>query len=229
VNVILSIFSIGFAPFMMQLAASAVTAILNNQLAIFGGDTAITAMGIINSVSMIILMPIFGINQGSQPIIGFNYGAKQYSRVKQALKYAAAAATTLVVLGFILVRIFPVQLITLFAEGNSELINIGTNGIKIVFAMLPVIGFQVVCSNYFQAVGKPKQAAILSLSRQVLFLIPGLLIFPRYFELNGVWMAIPVADALSSIVTGVWIFFEVKNLGKEKDNKKNLIKPLYQE
>lgn len=228
-DVVLSIFSIGFAPFMMQLAASAVSAILNNQLAVFGGDIAISAMGIVNSISTIILMPIFGINQGSQPIIGFNFGAKQYNRVKQTFKYAAAAATTLVVLGFFLIRIFPVQLITLFAEGDQALIEIGTNGLKIFFTLLPVIGFQIVSANYFQAVGKPKQAAILSLSRQVLFLIPGLLIFPKYFALNGVWMATPVADALASIVTGVWILFEIKNLGTNKAKEQSSTKPLYQE
>lgn len=228
-SIVLSIFSIGFAPFMMQLAASAVNAILNNQLAVFGGDIAISAMGIVNSISTIILMPIFGINQGSQPIIGFNYGANKFDRVKQALRYSIMAATIIVTLGFFLIRIFPAQLITLFAQGDESLVNIGTNGLRIFFAVLPVIGFQIVSSNYFQAVGKPKQAAILSLSRQVLFLIPALLILPKYFELNGVWMATPVADALASIVTGVWIVFEIKKLEKNNTKEKNPIKPLYQE
>ena len=229
-DIVLSIFSIGFAPFMMQLAASLVTAILNSQLAEFGGDIAISAMGIINSISTIILMPIFGINQGSQPIIGFNYGAKQYKRVKQALIYASGAATALVILGFFLIRIFPEQLITVFAEGDQALIDIGTNGIKIYFIAMPIIGFQIVCANYFQAVGKPKQAAILSLSRQVLFLIPALLILPDFFGLKGVWMAAPVSDVLASIVTGVWIIFEIKNIGIEKkSNLQSSTKPLYQE
>jgi len=228
-DVVLSIFSIGFAPFMMQLAASVVNGVMNNQLVEFGGDMAISAMGIITSVSTLILMPIFGINQGSQPIIGFNYGAKKYDRVKKALKYASLAATAIVVLGFFLVRFFPVQLITLFAQGNDELIDIGTNGLRIFFAVLPIIGFQIVSSNYFQAVGKPKQAAILSLSRQVLFLIPALLILPRYFELNGVWMATPIADALSSIVTGIWVMFEMKNLGLSEAKEKSSTKPLYQD
>lgn len=229
IDVVLSIFSIGFAPFMMQLAASAVTAVLNSQLAVYGGDIAISAMGIVNSISTIILMPIFGINQGSQPIIGFNYGARQFDRVKQTLRYAITAATALVVLGFFLIRLLPVQLITLFAQGDQALIDIGTNGLKIFFAVLPIIGFQIVSANYFQAIGKPKQAAILSLSRQVLFLIPALLILPRYFELNGVWMASPVSDILSSVITGIWILFEIKNLGKNKATEKSSTKPLYQE
>lgn len=224
-KIVLDIFSIGFAPFMMQLAASLVTAILNSQLGKFGGDIAISAMGIINSVSTIILMPIFGINQGSQPIIGFNYGAKQYDRVKQTFRYAATAATILVIMGFFLIRIFPVQLISLFAEGDQTLIDIGTNGIRIFFFAMPIIGFQIVSANYFQAVGKPKQAAILSLSRQVLFLIPALLILPGFFELNGIWMAAPVADALAFVVTSIWIIFEIKNLGKETDSVPSSTKP----
>ncbi len=228
-NVVLSIFSIGFAPFMMQLASSTVNAILNSQLTKFGGDIAISAMGIVNSISTIILMPIFGINQGSQPIIGFNYGAKQYDRVKQTFIYAVMAATTLVTLWYAAIRLFPAQLVTLFAKGDLELINLSVDGLKIFFAVLPVIGFQIVSSNYFQAVGKPKQAAFLSLSRQVVFLIPALLVLPKYFELNGVWMAAPVSDVLSSIVTGIWIFFEIKNLGINKSEKESSTKPLYQE
>ncbi len=228
-NVVLSIFSIGFAPFMMQLASSTVNAILNSQLTKFGGDIAISAMGIVNSISTIILMPIFGINQGSQPIIGFNYGAKQYDRVKQTFIYAVMAATTLVTLWYAAIRLFPAQLVTLFAKGDLELINLSVDGLKIFFAVLPVIGFQIVSSNYFQAVGKPKQAAFLSLSRQVVFLIPALLVLPKYFELNGVWMAAPVSDVLSSIATGIWIFFEIKNLGINKSEKESSTKPLYQE
>ena len=228
-NVVLSIFSIGFAPFMMHLASSTVNAILNSQLTKFGGDIAISAMGIVNSISTIILMPIFGINQGSQPIIGFNYGAKQYDRVKQTFIYAVMAATTLVTLWYAAIRLFPAQLVTLFAKGDLELINLSVDGLKIFFAVLPVIGFQIVSSNYFQAVGKPKQAAFLSLSRQVVFLIPALLVLPKYFELNGVWMAAPVSDVLSSIVTGIWIFFEIKNLGINKSEKESSTKPLYQE
>ena len=145
-------------------------------------------MGIVNSISTLILMPIFGINQGSQPIIGFNYGARKYDRVRQTLRYAIIASTVLVVLWYCIINLYPSLLVTLFAKGDLDLIDISINGLKIFFAVLPIIGFQIVSSNYFQAVGKPKQAAILSLSRQVLFLIPALIILPRYFELNGVWL-----------------------------------------
>lgn len=227
-DVVLSIFSIGFAPFMMQLAASAVAAILNSQLKAFGGDIAISAMGIVNSISTIILMPIFGINQGSQPIIGFNYGARQYDRVKQTFRYAAAAATVLVILWYGIVNIFPAQLVSLFAKGDADLIDISVNGLRIFFAVLPLIGFQIISANYFQAVGKPKQAAILSLLRQVLFLIPALLILPRFFDLTGVWAATPVADGLSSIVTGIWVIFEIRNLGLNENIGDNSPGTLYE-
>jgi len=210
-SVIGKIFAIGSAPFSMQVAASGITALLNNSLATYGGDTAISAMGIINSVTMMILMPMFGINQGAQPIIGFNYGAKKFDRVKKTLKLAIMAASTIVLIGFIATRLFPQQIIQLFNK-DKDLIKIGTNGMKIFLIMLPIIGFQIVSSNYFQAVGKPKHAMFLSLSRQVLLLIPALLILPRFLGLNGVWAAGPVADLGSSILTGTFLFYELRHL-----------------
>jgi len=210
-SVIGKIFAIGSAPFSMQVAASGITALLNNSLATYGGDTAISAMGIINSVTMMILMPMFGINQGAQPIIGFNYGAKKFDRVNKTLKLAIMAASTIVLIGFIATRLFPQQIIQLFNK-DKDLIKIGTNGMKIFLIMLPIIGFQIVSSNYFQAVGKPKHAMFLSLSRQVLLLIPALLILPRFLGLNGVWAAGPVADLGSSILTGTFLFYELRHL-----------------
>ncbi|SHH24883.1 putative efflux protein, MATE family [Caloranaerobacter azorensis DSM 13643] len=209
------ILAIGSAPFSMQVAASCVSALFNNQLSYYGGDIAISAMGIINSIVMLILMPIFGINQGAQPIIGYNYGAKKFDRVTKALKLAILAATTIVVIGFTATRVFPEQLISLFDKKDKELIKVGAQGMKIFLSMLPIIGFQIVSSNYFQAVGKPKQAMFLSLSRQVLVLIPSLIILPKFFKLKGIWMAGPVSDFISSILTGTFLFLELKKL-KEK-------------
>ncbi|KGG79602.1 multidrug transporter MatE [Caloranaerobacter azorensis H53214] len=206
------ILAIGSAPFSMQVAASCVSALFNNQLSYYGGDIAISAMGIINSIVMLILMPIFGINQGAQPIIGYNYGAKKFDRVIKALKLAILAATTIVVIGFIATRVFPEQLISLFDKKDKELIKVGAQGMRIFLSMLPIIGFQIVSSNYFQAVGKPKQAMFLSLSRQVLVLIPALIILPKFFKLKGIWMAGPVSDFISSILTGTFLFLELKKL-----------------
>lgn len=211
-NIVGGIFAIGSAPFLMQVAASGITALLNNQLLFYGGDIAIAAFGAINSVTMLVLMPIFGINQGAQPIIGFNYGAKKFDRVKKTLKLAIFSATFIVTLGFIGTRLIPYHLAALFNRDDQEFIKFAVDGMRIFLFMLPIIGFQIVSSNYFQAVGKPKQAMFLSLSRQVLVLIPALLILPRFFGLNGVWAAGPVADVCSSLLTGSFLLYELKRL-----------------
>ncbi|GAA0121047.1 MAG: MATE family efflux transporter [Clostridium argentinense] len=218
-RIIREIFSIGMAPFFMQLAASLVTVISNNALVTHGGDIAVGAMGVITSVAMVILMPIFGINQGAQPIIGYNYGAKNYNRVKKALKYAIAAATTITTIGFLSIQLFAPQIIRLFNK-NTELVSIGTKGIKIYMFMLPIIGFQIVSTNYFQAIGKAKISMFLSLSRQVITLIPLLLIIPPIFGLNGVWYCGPTADLIASIITAIFLIREskdIKRLNREKD------------
>ncbi|HSH35486.1 MATE family efflux transporter [Schnuerera sp.] len=215
IRIIKNIFSIGFAPFSMQLAASMVTAILNNSLNTYGGDIAVSSMGVIHSITMLILMPIFGINQGAQPIIGFNYGAKQYGRVKEAFKKAVIAATSIAIFGFLTTQIIPHKLFSIFLEKGSEMdtiANVGIKGLRIYLAMLPIIGFQIVSSNYFQATGKPKHAAFLGLSRQVLILIPALLILPKFFGLTGVWLAGPVADLTASVITSFFIIRDLKKL-----------------
>lgn len=212
-NIILGIFSIGVSPFAMQLAASVINIILNSSLIKYGGDIAVAAMGVINSVAMLILMPIFGINQGVQPIIGFNYGAEQFDRVKKALKLAILGATAISTTGFLIVELFPSLIIGLFGKG-TDLISVGSRGIRIFLSMLPIIGFQIVSANYFQAVGKPKHSMFLSLSRQVIILIPLLLILPGILRLDGVWIAGPASDFLSSLLTAFFIIREMKNLNK---------------
>lgn len=208
---------IGSAPFAMQIAASLLNVIMNRTLFFYGGDIAISGMGIVNSVLVLFLMPIFGINQGVQPIIGYNYGAKKYDRVKEALKLGIIGATLIVLTGFIVTQFFSHEIVALFNQKDVELIAFGSRAIKIFLLFLPIIGFQIVSANYFQAVGKPKQAAFLSLSRQVLILIPAILILPRFFGLDGALMAGPVADLLSSIITGIVITMELKNLGKQHE------------
>jgi putative MATE family efflux protein len=215
-NIVSNILAIGSAPFAMQIAAGVLTVILNNSLMYYGGDTAIAAMGIINSISMLILMPIFGINQGSQPIIGYNYGAMKFDRVKHTLKLAILSATAIVMVGFIICRIFPEQLIRMFNNKDEELVRIGVRGLQIFFALLPIIGFQIVSANYFQAVGKPKHAMFLSLSRQVILLIPAVIILPRFFQLDGIFMAGPVSDFGASILTGIWILREMRHLDERR-------------
>lgn len=210
------IMAIGAAPFAMQMAASILSIIINNSLTFYGGDVAVAALGAINSIMTLILMPVFGINQGVQPIIGYNYGAKNYDRVKQALKLAILGATIIVLAGFLLTRLIPVQLIAMFNSEDKAFIQLGVRSLQIFLVFLPIIGFQVVAANYFQAVGKPKQAMILSLSRQILVLIPAVLILPRFFGLDGILYSGPLSDFISSLITGTWLFLEIKNLDKKK-------------
>jgi putative MATE family efflux protein len=207
------IFAIGSAPFAMQLAAGGITLVLNQALVRYGGDVAIAAMGIVYSILMLILMPIFGINQGAQPIIGYNYGARQFDRVKKALKSAIIAATLVTVCGFAMVQLFPRLIIQMFNR-EPDLVELGAKALRTFLIFLPIIGFQVVGANYFQAIGKPQQAMTLSLSRQVLFFLPALLLLPKFFGLYGVFWAGPTSDLLSSVVTGVWLFYEVKHLDR---------------
>ncbi|EJO5347563.1 MATE family efflux transporter [Clostridium botulinum] len=217
-KIFLEITSIGMAPFALQLAASIVIIISNNALKSTGGDLAIGAMTVINSVVLVFLMPIFGINQGSQPIIGYNYGAKQYKRVKDTLKIAIFSATIIVLIGFFFVQIFPQYIIKIF-NSDPKLMEMAIKGLKIDLCMMPVIGFQIVSSNYFQAIGKAKVSVFLSLLRQVIILIPLLLILPKYFGLTGVWMCAPISDIMSSLVTAVFIYKEMNSLGKKKSYK----------
>jgi putative MATE family efflux protein len=207
-----SIIAIGSPPFAMQIAAATLNAILNHQLHRYGGDLAISVMGVVYAVVLFIAMPIFGINQGAQPIIGYNYGAENFGRVKKTLQTAILAATAITAAGFFVTMVFPSQVIWLFNREDQALMGLGTHAIRICLMMLPIVGFQIVSASYFQAVGKPKHALLLSLSRQVLLLIPAVFVLPCFFGLDGVWAAFPAADLGSSILTGVWLLLELRHL-----------------
>jgi Na+-driven multidrug efflux pump len=213
---------LGSPPFAMQLAASVMQSILNHQLHLHGGDLAISVMGILYVVFMMIAMPIFGINQGAQPIIGYNYGAGRFDRVRQTLVTAILAATGLTLFGFAVTMLFPAQVIWLFSPKDEALLALGTHAMRISVLMLPLIGFQVVSASYFQAVGKPKVAMLLMLSRQVLLLIPAVLFLPQFFGLDGVWAAMPTADLGASVATSVCLWLELRHL----DNKHSASKVL---
>lgn len=213
--IVLSIFSIGVSPFSMQIAQSIVQVLANNALKTYGGDLAIGAMTIINSVAMIFMMPILGLNQGSQPIIGYNYGAEKYKRVKQAVKSATIVATIIVSIGWIITQAAPHLLISIFNR-DEQLVGIASTGMRIFLLMLPVVGAQVISSNYFQSIGKAKISMFLSLLRQVILLIPCLIILPKIFGLTGVWLAGAVSDGLSSLITLIIFFMSVRKL-KDKE------------
>ena len=220
------IVTLGFAQFSLQIANSFVAVIANNTLQIHGGDPAIAAYRIINNTAMIFLMIVFGVNQGMQPIIGYNYGAKQFDRVKKALYLAIFSATSVVILGFVIIRVFPENIVMLFSkagtDGHQNLVDLTANGMKIFLIALPIIGFQIVSSNYFQAIGQPKQSILLGLSRQVIVLIPATLILPSFFGLNGVWMAGPVSDIISSVLSAFFLVRAIKALNSNIEIHDNL-------
>lgn len=205
----------GMPACLMQVAAALVVVILNNRLYLYGGDRAISAYGIINSAAMMILMPIFGISQGVQPIIGYNFGAKQFHRMKEAVVKGMIFATIIVLVGWTTTRIWPSNIINVFIKDDLELMNISLVAMKLQLLAFPIIGFQIIGSSYFQAVGKFKEATFLSLSRQLLILVPAIYFFSYKYQLTGVWMAGPVADSVSALFTIVLLGKELKMLPKE--------------
>ena len=214
------IVAVGMAPFVMQLASSVVNALFNQDLARYGGDAAIGAFGIINAIIMFLVLPVLGINMGAQPIIGFNYGAKRYDRVIEALRGSIVSATVITTMGFILMELFPRQMFSIFTD-DASLIAIGTHGMRIIVMMLQVVGFQIVSGNFFQAIGKARSALILALLRQVIVLIPALIFLPRFFHLNGVWFAGPVADGLAVLITLMVLLPEIRTLRTMMDDASN--------
>ena len=197
-----SIVSIGMSPFSMQLASSLVVVLINTTLIKYGEDLAIGAYGIVNSLTIMIIQIVSGLNKGAQPIIGYNYGARQYDRVFKTLKLAIVAATIITSLGFLMGMFLSKSSVHLFTT-DEELIDIASNALRIVILMFPVVGFQIVISNFFQSVGKAKISIFLSLTRQLIFLVPSLLILPRIMGLNGAWASFPVADGLAAFVAAV--------------------------
>ncbi|NQU87165.1 MAG: MATE family efflux transporter [Mariniphaga sp.] len=211
-GILKQILAIGMAPFTMQIANSFVQGLLNKKLIIFGGDLAVGAMGIINSVATMVIMAIVAINMASQPIIGFNFGAKDSKRVKEALKISLIAATVIAVIAFTFIEAIPGVLVTLFNSDSQELYNLSVNGLRIVVIAWPIIGFQVVASHFFQAIGRAKIAAFTTLFRQVIGLIPLLFILPEFLGLNGIWIAYPIADSASAFVVSFFLIKEWRRL-----------------
>ncbi len=213
-DVTTQIISLGMPGFLMQLSNSLLNVILNRSLLAYGGDIAVSGMGIINSIQTILLMPIIGLNQGVQPIISFNYGAKKYQRIKEAQMLAIIAATVIVVIGWIVTRMFPEQIVTVFNQ-EPELIAFGKLAMGIWFGFLPVIGFQALGANFFQAVGRPKASMVLTLTRQVILLIPAIIVFSNLWGLKGLLYAAPFADGVSAVITGIAFYFGMHALAKE--------------
>ena len=220
-NLVSNILAIGLSPCLMNAASCFVVLLINRGLLEHGGDLAIGAYGIVNSIAFIFVMIVMGFNQAMQPIAGYNYGAGQYSRVIKVLKLTILFATLTTTLGFIIGEFFPGICIKIFTS-DPALTDIARNGMRIVFLVFPLIGFQMVTGNFFQSIGKPIRSIIMSLSRQLIILIPCLIIMPKYFGINGVWYSMPVADGLSVILALSFLLLEMKNLKKLSSSTSNI-------
>jgi putative MATE family efflux protein len=211
-KVVFRILSIGFAPCVMSIAMSLIQVFMNNSLIKYGGDIAVAAMGIAFSLLVICFMPLQGIGQGSQPIIGYNFGAKKYDRLMQCYKTALICGSLFLTLGWIVVHLFPGVLIRIFTKEEGELLELGIYALKTVTLMFPVIALQILTTTYFQAVGKPLQSTILGMSRQLLFYLPMLVFLPRHFGLKGVFWSLPASDVLSVAFCAFFMSLEWKKL-----------------
>ena len=210
--------AIGMSPFLMNMAACFIVILINQGLKKYGGDLAIGAFGIVNRLVFIIVMIVMGLNQGMQPIAGYNFGAKQYERVTKTLKLTIIYATGVTTFGFIIGMLFSDTVVGIFTS-DAELIELSAKGLRIVVMFFPIIGFQMVTANFFQSIGMASKAIFLSLTRQMVVLLPCLLILPRFFGAAGVWYSMPISDLLASLIAGtmlVWQFrkFRVQAQGR---------------
>jgi putative MATE family efflux protein len=213
-KIILNIFSIGMSTFIMFACSSLIVIIMNIKLAKYGGDFAIGAFGIMISIINLFMMVVLGFNQGMQPIAGYNYGARQLVRVKRVYRDTVFAGLCVTGFGALMIESFPSLFASAFTS-NRELIDITTHAMRIGCIAFAIVGFQMVTSNFFQSIGHAHISVLLSLSRQVIFLIPALLILPGIWGLNGVWLATPAADFLSSLFTFFVLRYRMKKLEKE--------------
>ena len=202
-QIVKSIISIGISPFSMNVCSCIIVIFINNQLVHYGGDLSVGAYGISNKILFIFVMFVIGLNQGMQPIAGYNYGAQKFDRLMRVVKLTMLSATAVMTVGWCLAIFMPRLCVRLFTT-DATLINLSANALRIMCCMFPIVGYQMVVTNFFQCIGKVKVSIFLSLSRQLIFLLPMLWLLPHLFQLNGVWFSMPASDLLSSLVTA-WI------------------------
>ncbi len=215
-SIIKRIYSIGLSPFLMNVCACVVVVFINKALLDYAGsdgNLAVGAYGIVNRTTMFFIMVVFGVTQGMQPILGFNYGANKWERVKRTLRIGIIAGVSITTLGFILTESFPDTISSLFTT-DPTLIEIARNGFRIYFICYPVVGCQIVIQNFFQSIGKPQISIFLSLTRQLLFLIPFLIILPRIYGTDGVWASMTGSDLIAFIVAVVTLLIMLRKLNK---------------
>ena len=226
-KIVAGIISIGIAPFMIQICASVVVIFVNKALQGHGGDIYIGAYGIINRVVMLFIMVVAGLNQGMQPIVGYNYGARQYDRVIKTLRMTIVCAVCVTTAGFLVSRLFPRAVVSLFVgdDGGTDaeaLIAAAEHGMRLVLTAFPLVGFQIVTGNFFQYIGKAKRAILLSMTRQMLFLVPLLIVLPPVFGTDGVWYSMPVADSLATLLAALLLFIQLRRFRKNPDGDKSI-------
>ena len=200
---------IGMSPFLMNSCACLIVILINRGLGHYGGDLAIGAYGIVNRVVFLFIMIVIGLNQGMQPIAGYNYGAQKYDRVLKVLKVTMLWGTLVTTLGFLVGELMPEWCARAFTT-DKELIDISAKGMRIIVMFYPLIGMQMVTTNFFQSIGQAGKSIFLSLTRQLLFLVPLLLVLPQFMGVKGVWLAMPMADAISCIVTGTRLVIQYR-------------------
>ena len=201
--------AIGMSPFLMNLAACLIVILINQGLKKYGGDLAIGAFGIVNRLVFIVVMIVMGLNQGMQPIAGYNFGAKLYDRVNKVLKLTIIYATCVTTFGFVVGMLAPNLVVGIFTS-DVELTELSATGLRITVMFFPIIGFQMVTSNFFQSIGMAGKAIFLSLTRQMLILLPCLLILPHFFGVAGVWYSMPVSDLLASLIALVMLVYQFR-------------------
>lgn len=201
--------SIGLSPFLINLCACLVVIIINKQLVSYGGDVAVGAYGIANRMMFFFVMVVIGINQGMQPIAGFNFGAKHYTRLNQVLKYAITIATGIWIVGFIVCVLLATPVASTFTN-DEELLKEAAHALRVMNLVVPIIGFQMITIGFFQSIGKAGISIFLSLTRQLLFLVPLLLILPNFFGLEGIWYSVPIADGTAAITAAIVLIYHMR-------------------
>lgn len=213
-RIVVDSLAIGLSPFLMNTAACFIVILINQGLKRHGGDLAIGAYGIVNRLAFIVVMIVMGFNQGMQPIAGYNYGARLYPRVDRVLKLTIFCATCVTTFGFLVGELLPETVVSIFTT-DPELIARSARGLRITVIFFPIIGFQMVTSNFFQSIGMASKSIILSLSRQLLILLPCLLILPLFFQEDGVWYSMPVSDLLASLIALFMLLQQFKKFKQE--------------
>ena len=213
--IVRNIISIGISPFSMNACACLVVIFINNSLMKYGGDMAVGAYGIANRVAFIFVMVTMGVCQGMQPIAGYNYGAQNYNRMLEVLRLAVMAGTLVCAVGFVIAIFFPEPCVRLFTT-DVELIEKSVVAMRYIMALFVIIGAQMVITNFFQSIGKAKVSIFLSLSRQLIFLVPAIAILPPLMGLDGVWLAMPLSDGVAAVMAYAMLWIYVRRLKGEK-------------